>query len=104
MEIDSTVKSGDLFSFQCICLCAHAFGSINGRGSPCMADRERKVQLEQTSRADPDRPSQRRVGLAPRLQPAGIRSASPLLFHTCGTTAAHRSLCLEVFEYGNMVN
>lgn len=68
-----------------------------------MADRERKVQPEQTSRVDPDRPSESRAGLGSRLWPAGIRSASPLRFRTCGTTVAHRSLCLKVYKYGHKV-
>lgn len=72
--------------------------------SPCTVDHDAEVQLEQTSRVDPGHPSERRAGLVSLLQPAGRHSGFPLLFHTCGTTAAHKSLCLEVCENSKKVN
>lgn len=64
------------------------------RGSPCMAEPEAEVQPEQTSTADPGLLSERKSELASLLRSPGKRSASQLLCRTCGTTAAHKRLCI----------
>lgn len=96
VDVDST-RAG-------ACVRAYVFRSTNAWRSPCMAGIGAEVQPERTSRVDPDRPFGRRAGLASLPQPAGKCSASPLLFHTCGTTAARKSLCLEVCVNETKVN
>lgn len=68
---------------------------VDLRDLPCKAEPVAEVTPEQTSTSGPGLLSERKSELASLLHSAGKCSASPFLCHTCGTTAAHKLLCLK---------